>query len=119
MLLLAAIGSAPWHGISYPAILWELLGLGGLLYVVIVARRMRIQQAYSPQFEDWLFHVMLPCLAYGTLMGSGYATRLHDGALFAIGAASLLLLFAGIHNAWDAVTYHVVIGGRTQRRGEP
>ena len=28
-------------------------------------------------------------------------------ALFGIGAAVLLLLFIGIHNAWDAVTYHV------------
>jgi hypothetical protein len=29
------------------------------------------------------------------------------GALFGIGAAAMLLLFVGIHNAWDAVTYHV------------
>jgi hypothetical protein len=26
-------------------------------------------------------------------------------ALFAVGAISLLLLFIGIHNAWDTVTY--------------
>lgn len=26
-------------------------------------------------------------------------------ALFAIGAAALVLLFVGIHNAWDTVTY--------------
>ena len=33
----------------------------------------------------------------------------HNGeALFAIGAAALLLLFIGIHNAWDAVTYHLL-----------
>jgi hypothetical protein len=29
--------------------------------------------------------------------------------LFAVGAAALLLLFVGIHNAWDAVTYHVFV----------
>jgi len=28
-------------------------------------------------------------------------------ALFGVGAAVLLLLLIGIHNAWDAVTYHV------------
>jgi hypothetical protein len=28
-------------------------------------------------------------------------------ALFGVGTATLLLLFIGIHNAWDAVTYHV------------
>jgi hypothetical protein len=27
------------------------------------------------------------------------------GALFPIGGAVLLLLFAGIHNAWDMVTF--------------
>jgi hypothetical protein len=29
--------------------------------------------------------------------------------LFGVGAAALLLLFVGIHNAWDAVTYHVFV----------
>ncbi len=30
-------------------------------------------------------------------------------ALFGVGAATLLLLFIGIHNAWDAVAYHVLV----------
>jgi hypothetical protein len=29
--------------------------------------------------------------------------------LFANAAAAMLLLFIGIHNAWDAVTYHVFV----------
>jgi hypothetical protein len=33
-------------------------------------------------------------------------------ALFGAGAAALLLLFTGIHNAWDAVTYHVFVKTR-------
>jgi len=33
-------------------------------------------------------------------------------ALFGVGAAALLLLFTGIHNAWDAVAYHVFVGKR-------
>lgn len=32
----------------------------------------------------------------------------HHWALYAIGAVALLLLFIGIHNAWDTVTYMVV-----------
>jgi len=28
-------------------------------------------------------------------------------ALFIIAGATLILLFIGIHNAWDAVTYHL------------
>lgn len=37
-----------------------------------------------------------------------YAVRSHvREALFAHGAAALLLLFIGLHNAWSAVTHHV------------
>jgi hypothetical protein len=29
--------------------------------------------------------------------------------MFCVAAAALLLLFIGIHNAWDAATYHVFV----------
>ncbi len=32
--------------------------------------------------------------------------------MFAVALAALLLLFSGIHNAWDAVTYHVFVRRR-------
>jgi hypothetical protein len=77
---------------------------------------MRVQTAYSPVFEDRLFHIALPFAAYGTLAGSAYAARSNvGGALFGVGAAALLLLFIGIHNAWDAVTYHVFVTRREQQ----
>ncbi|MBZ5554643.1 MAG: hypothetical protein LAO21_18145 [Acidobacteriia bacterium] len=115
VLLLSTVLSAPWHGIAATAIFWGVLGLVGIAYVLIVARRMRVQTAYMPQFEDRLFHVLLPLAAYATLAGSAYATRLNvGGALFGVGAAALLLLFTGIHNAWDAVTYHVFVNKQGQ-----
>jgi len=119
VLLLSAVISAPWHGTTAAAILWGVMGLVGVVYVVIVARRMRVQTAYSPQFEDRLFHVLLPFAAYATLTGSAYAARSNvGGALFGVGAAALLLLFSGIHNAWDAVTYHVLVNKRGQQKDE-
>lgn len=119
VLLLSAVISAPWHGIAAAAILWGVLGLVGVIYVLIVARRMRVQIAYSPQFEDRLFHVLLPFAAYATLVGSAYAARSNvGGALFAVGSAALLLLFIGIHNAWDAVTYHVFVKSAGHRQTE-
>ena len=76
--------------------------------VIIVARCMRMQSVYTPKFEDWLFHVLLPFAAYTTLAASAYPARSRaHGAMFGIGAAALLLLFIGIHDAWDAVTYHI------------
>jgi hypothetical protein len=109
VLFLSAIVSAPWNGIATVAISWGLAGLGGIVYALIVARRMRAQPVYRPVFEDWLFHVLLPLAAYAMLAVSAYVARSQARpALFLIGAATLLLLFVGIHNAWDAVTYHLL-----------
>lgn len=116
VLLLAAVVSAPWRGPAGAEVTWGLMGLAGIIYEFIVARRMRLQDAYSPQFEDWLFYALLPLAAYATLAASAGAARSHlAGALFAVAAAALLLLFIGIHNAWDAVTYHVFIKQRRQQ----
>jgi hypothetical protein len=42
---------------------------------------------------------------------------LHERAvLFIVAAASLLLLFIGIHNAWDIATYHAFVAGRKNRK---
>ncbi len=119
MLLLSAVLSAPWPGVGTAAVLWGIVGLSGVVYAVVVARRLRVQTGYQPEFEDWLFHVLLPFAAYVMLAVSAYAARSHVGeALFGVGAATLLLLFIGIHNAWDAVTYFVFVRKREQQGGE-
>jgi hypothetical protein len=107
-LLLSALTRAPWPGINVPVILWAAIGLCGLIYSLNIIRRMRKQGAYEPQFEDWLFHVVLPVAAYAVLALAAVAALSHAReSLFGIGAAVLLLLFIGIHNAWDAIFYHV------------
>jgi hypothetical protein len=117
VLGLSAILSAPWDGIGAAAVLWGLMGLSGVVYSVIVTRRLRRQTAYQPEFEDWLFHVLLPIASYVMLAVSAYAARSHlQEALFGVGTAALLLLFIGIHNAWDAVTYHVFVKTRDNER---
>jgi hypothetical protein len=60
VLLLSAVVTAPWNGIAAAAVLWGLVGLIGIVYVVLVARRLRLQTAYQSVFEDRLFHVRLP-----------------------------------------------------------
>jgi hypothetical protein len=108
VLLLSALISAPWQTFGTPAILWGLLGFTGMVYTTIVARRMRVQTVYKPVFEDWSFHALLPFAAYTTMTGSACAAYAYShGAMFGVAVASLLLLFIGIHNAWDAVTFHV------------
>ena len=113
VLFLSAIISAPWDGIGIVVVLWGLVGLSGTVYAIIVRRRMRRQSAYRPEFEDWLFHVLLPFAAYLLLAITAIAARSRvRESLFGVAAAAVLLLFAGIHNAWDAVTYHVFSKGR-------
>lgn len=115
VLLLSAVASAPWHGIGAVAVFWGLVGLIGIAYAIIVARRMRTQTVYRPVFEDWLFHVLLPLVAYAMLaIAACVAWVQARPALFFVGGATLLLLFVGIHNAWDGITYHVFGNRREQ-----
>jgi hypothetical protein len=107
-LLLSALLRVPWQTIIPPAVLWGPIGFSGVAYGVVVARRMRRQTVYQPEFEDWLFHTLLPLAAYATLALSAFAAPSHTReALFGVGAAALLLLFMGVHNAWGSVSYHV------------
>jgi len=110
-LFVLALLRVPWQAITPAAALWGFIGLSGLAYVAVVTRRMRVQTTYKPEFEDWLFHALLPLAAYAILAFSAFAASAHAReALFGVAAAALLLLFVGIHNAWDAVAYHVLVG---------
>jgi hypothetical protein len=110
VLGLSAFLCAPWDGPGSAAIFWGAVGMAGVFYTTVVVRRMRTQKAYRPEFEDWLFHAILPCAAYLTLALSTYTAAYYlREALFAVAAAVMLLLFVGIHNAWDAVVYHVFV----------
>jgi hypothetical protein len=108
VLLLSALTRAPWHALTVISILWALIGLSGVAYVLIAARRMRAQTTYRPQFEDWLCQILLPLAAYALLGVSALmAADYNREALFGVGAAALLLLFVGIHNSWDSITFDV------------
>jgi hypothetical protein len=85
-------------------------GAAGVVYMLIVLRRAHRQTGYKPVFEDWLFHTALPLAAYaGILVAALGLPRRPTLLLFGVGAATVLLLFIGIHNAWDTVTYIVVL----------
>ncbi len=110
-LFLAAVLHAPWPGIEGAALLWGVTGIVGIVYEVLVGRRLKKQTAYKPVFEDWLFHFCLPLVAYLILAGSAVVAVMHfyvREILFSVAAATLVLLLSAIHNAWDAVAYHVV-----------
>ena len=108
-LWLSALLSAPWDELRSAAIMVGLTGLVGVIYAIIVIRRAHRQKGYEPVFEDWLWHAALPVAGYGSLLGTGLALQTYERpALFTIGFVALLLVFIGIHNAWDTVTWITV-----------
>ncbi|HJW40279.1 MAG TPA: hypothetical protein VJ476_03515, partial [Rhizomicrobium sp.] len=114
-LLVAALVRVPWPAAVVATSVCGAIGVCGLIYMCVLVRRMRRQNVYNMDNEDRIFHVVLPFFAYGVLTLSGFlALSRFELALFGIGLASLILLFDGIHNAWDAVAYQVLV-----MRGKP
>lgn len=107
-LLLSALSRMPWQTLTAFAVIWGIVGFTGVAYAITVARQMRAQGAYRPEFIDWICYFVLPLAAYATLAGSAFAAWSHPReGLFGLAGAALLLLFVGIHNSWDSVSYHV------------
>ena len=106
VLLISAILSSPWQGLTYVSLAVGACGLAGIIYGIIVVRRAKTQDGYTPVWQDWLWHAVLPLIGYVVLFISALLLREHaQKALFFVGGVSLLLLFIGIHNSWDTVTY--------------
>ena len=109
VLLASATLSAPWQRLSSTALALSIFGAAGIVYTLVVIRRARRTPAYTPVLEDWIWHAALPLIAYTVGTGAAVALpRNPEPLLFAIAGMSVLLLFVGIHNAWDTVTYVAV-----------
>jgi hypothetical protein len=121
VLLIAAIVSAPWPALSWAGLCLGTGAVAGVAYMVLVIRHARRQTDYAPVLEDWIWHGALPLAAYVALLPAALALRRDPApSLFAIGGITLLLLFTGIHNAWDSVTYIAIDRrSRPQSRRDP
>jgi hypothetical protein len=105
-LFIAATLSVPWQALWPAGLVLGLCGLGSVTYVLIVLRRVRRQADYQPVLEDWLFHTVLPLVCYTALVIAAILLPVQPApVLFVIAAATVPLLFIGIHNAWDNVRY--------------
>jgi len=106
VLLISAIISAPWPTLLPAAIAIGACGIAGCLYALLIVKRTRRVTTYRLVFEDWLWHIGLPLFTYALMVVCAlFLQRYPRLSLFTIGFSALLLLFIGIHNAWDAVTY--------------
>jgi hypothetical protein len=109
-LLISAALTAPWPSLVAAAVLVGVAGLCGLSYVARATYHSRRLDSYHPDLEDWIAYTILPLAAYGLILAGAFALPSHpDRSLFAIAAGVVLLMFMGIRNAWDVVTF-IAIG---------
>src|SRR5689334_5999802 len=70
VLLISAVLSAPWPALRGAALILGISGIVGIVYMVWVVRTARRQSDYKPVLEDWIWHFILPMIAYVALFGA-------------------------------------------------
>ena len=106
VLLLAGVLGMPRHTTGSLAAVLIIIALGGLGYVAWITLEARRQDSYSPVRSDWAWHTIMPMVAYAAILIAGsMASGSTAASLYVVGSSILLLLFIGIHNAWDGAVY--------------
>lgn len=114
IVLLSALITMPRRAMWSLEVCIAVMGSAGIVYAGFVTRRAKRQSAYAPELEDWIFHSALPVVAYASLFLSSLClVRAPEDALLAVAGSALLLLFIGIHNAWDNAVWMTTAGRNT------
>lgn len=112
VLLTSTILVAPWPSLAFPSALLGIAGFLGAAYLLRVTLQTKRLSTYTPDAEDWAWFSVLPFVAYGAILGGAIALRLSPvDAMFALATGIVGLIFIGIRNAWDVVTYLAVGSG--------
>lgn len=106
-LWLSAVMSMPGQTTLALELLLGATGVAGLIYCAgVIGPMLRRSFGYEPFLSDWIWNAVLPVLGYLALAVIGFMLPYHPAAsLYAVSGAVLLLLFIGIHNAWDVVVW--------------
>jgi len=108
VLFLSLAVLAPWPSAWPIGIILGLGGIAGLAYQieVIVARR-KVGLVFL-DWHGWLPYVGVPALGAGSLIVGAVGLLIERPiAPYAIAAAAVLLLFAGIYGAWDITLWMI------------
>jgi hypothetical protein len=105
-LAIAATMTAPWFAWWGLVAALIVCGIFGFLFSLRAMKHARSSTLYQPDREDWIYYIALPLIAYGVLM----IAAILDGIVFywpllIIAVVTLVLIFLGVRNAWDTVTY--------------
>ena len=108
-LLISATLAAPWRSLISPGVVLALIGLCGFVYGLRVLSRMARRTTYRPGFDDWFWYAAMPVIAYLAIFAAAIAlSTVPAQALFVLAGGTIALIFTGIRNAWDIVTFIAV-----------
>jgi hypothetical protein len=112
-LFLSALLVMPWRSLAPVAVLAGITSVYGIVYVGrVILLTWRIE-SYDPDTEDWCWYAILPLIAYLAVGAAAiFLMVVPRTALFVLAGATLLLIFIGIRNAWDVVTWITVRDSR-------
>jgi hypothetical protein len=110
VLALAAYLSMPHQGTLSLSVGFGAAGAAGLAYIAHIARNIRrVASDYAPVHEDWIWNVVLPGIVYAALLALAFLIwRLPTLSMYGAAVVSILLMFIGIHNAWDIAVWNTV-----------
>ena len=118
VLLLASLLTMPRHTHGSLAACLIIVAVVGVAYVTWISVEAWRQEAYTPVRSDWAWHTVLPLIAYvGLLIAGTMAGSATAASMYVVGAAALLLLFIGIHNAWDGAIWMMISARRDADQG--
>ena len=105
-LFVSALAVVPWPSLLAPELIFGATGLAGIAYVLSLIGRAKRLPNYDPDAEDWVWYSVLPLIGYCAIVAGAVLLRaLPFTGPFGVAAGTLILIFAGIRNAWDVVTY--------------
>jgi hypothetical protein len=110
VLALAAFLSMPHLTAVSLSVAFGVVGAGGVAYGLNIAAHMgRISREYSPVAEDWIWNMILPVAAYGTLLAGAYFIwHRPEECMYAVAGVSVALMCIGIHNSWDIAVWNTL-----------
>ncbi len=102
--LVIVIPTATWTRLGILLMLVGLISTGRVIGMIPYLRQQH--REHTIDTDDWTWYLIAPLVSYLLFVGTGIGFLLRiSWALDGLAVASILLLIAGIRNAWDFVTW--------------
>jgi len=106
VMAISAVVTMPRRGLMSLSLLLVACALVGTTVTIVATWRIMTFEQYKPVAEDWLSHGVVPGVSYVALLVAAIMLpTATEVASYLIASTTLVLLFVGIHNAWDVALY--------------